>query len=396
MDNNKQSNRNIIILLMVIILVSATLRSPITSIGALGPFIKEDLNISNTTIGFINTFPLIVFGLFSPFVSKITSKYGMENTLVIAMVMLVLGLWGRTVGDVFLLIIGTIIISLAIAIGNVTMPAIVKFSFSKATGIVTGIYSLIMNVVGALASGVSINIALTHHSGWRFASQFWLVVPFVAIFILVTYITLIKNEYHAESETRNSSSHVSIWKSKLAWAMTFYMGLQSLIPFTLFAWLPDILGDHSFSESISGWLITLMQFGLAISAFITPIIANKMKEQTSLMAGAGISFLIGLIGVLYIVNLWVALFLFLIGVGAGMAFSSTMILLVIRTSTSEESNKLSGMVQSLGYVLAALGPLSIGVISDVTQSWTVSIILLIVISIIIIILGYIIGPARKI
>lgn len=394
--DNKQSNRNIIILLMVIILVSATLRSPITSIGALGPFIKEDLNLSNTTIGFINTFPLIVFGLFSPFVSKITSKYGMENTLVIAMVMLVLGLWGRTVGDVFLLIIGTIIISLAIAIGNVTMPAIVKSSFSKATGIVTGTYSLIMNMVGALASGISINIALTHYSGWRFASQFWIVVPFVAIFILVTYITLTKNEHRVESETKNSSSHVIIWKSKLAWAITFYMGLQSLIPFTLFAWLPDILEDHSFSESISGWLITLMQFGLAISAFITPIVANKMKEQTSLMAGAGISFLIGLMGVLYIVNLWVALFLFLIGVGAGMAFSSTMILLVIRTSTSEESNKLSGMVQSLGYVLAALGPLSIGVIADIAQSWTVSIILLIVISIIIIILGYIIGPARKI
>ena len=149
------------LLLLVIIFVGASLRSPISSIGPLVPFFTEDLDINNTTVGLLNTLPLIAFAFFSPFIPKIARKYGMEIPLMIAMVFLTVGILIRGMDGTFMLFFGTAIIGMAIAVGNVLSPGLIKSTFPFKVGIMTGLYTFSMNIVSALSAGLSV-LSLIH------------------------------------------------------------------------------------------------------------------------------------------------------------------------------------------------------------------------------------------
>lgn len=105
------------------------------------------------------------------------------------------------------------------------------------------------------------------------------------------------------------------------------MGLQSLIPYSLFTWLPDILITKGFDESEAGWLIAIYQLGLIPTTFIAPILAGRMKSQRLIGCSAGLLFFLGLLGVAFTSSHLIIVFLILTGVGAGTAFSLAMMFL---------------------------------------------------------------------
>lgn len=188
-----------------------------------------------------------------------------------------------------------------------------------------------------------------------------------------------------------------LWHSPLAWAVTFYMGLQSLIPYTLFAWLPAILVDKGFGETEAGWLLTIYQFGLLPTTFIAPLIAYRFSDQRALGVSSGLMFAAGLLGVLLTPVHWLIIpFLILTGIGAGTTFSLAMMFFVLRSNSVEQSAQLSGMAQSVGYVLAATGPLLLGMLAEFTGSWSPSMMVLIAVSFMIAGFGYFAGSNKTV
>lgn len=171
----------IYMLLIAILLVGATLRSSIASVGPLVPHIKSDLAMSNTAIGFMNTLPLIAFGLFSPLAPKIAATLGIEVTLLISMFILSFGVIFRVFGDSTVLILGTLVVGIAISAGNVLTPSLIKSTFIKNTGFVVGLYSITMNLISALSSGLTSSIANSRTFDWKFAMQLWVIFPVLAI-----------------------------------------------------------------------------------------------------------------------------------------------------------------------------------------------------------------------
>lgn len=101
-----------VLLIVAVLLVASTLRSPITSVGPLIPYIREDLTAPNALIGTINTLPLLAFGLFSPFVSVIARKFGIEKTLLSAMILLSVSVLMRSMAGLPLLLAGTFLLEL--------------------------------------------------------------------------------------------------------------------------------------------------------------------------------------------------------------------------------------------------------------------------------------------
>ena len=147
----QQNNKNLMVFLVIgVILVASNLRAPLTSAGALVSFIRDDFGISNALAGSITTLPLIAFALLSPFAPKIANRLGMETTIALSLGLLVLGMFIRSASGIGLLFTGTLLVGLAIAIGNVLMPGIVKMNFPQKIGLMTGIYAIVMNVFGAL------------------------------------------------------------------------------------------------------------------------------------------------------------------------------------------------------------------------------------------------------
>lgn len=392
---NSQKRYYTFLLILAILFIAATLRSPLTSVGPLIPFFREELDVSNSMIGLVNTLPLLAFGVFSSLVPKISSKFGMELTLLAAMCMLTVGIFIRALSGLPLLLFGTVLLGMAIAFGNVLMPGLIKSSFPYQIGLMTGIYSVSMNIFGALASGISVPIASVPSFGWRNAMQIWSVLSLIAIVILLLRLPAARSEKKVFVKVENKASR-GIFKSKIAWAVTLFMGLQSFIPYSLFTWLPDILMTKGFDESEAGWLIAIYQLGLIPTTFIAPIIAGRMQSQRLIGCIAGLLFFFGLLGVTFISSRLIIAPLILTGVGAGTAFSLAMMFFVLRTNSIAESSQLSSMAQSVGYLVASMGPLLLGTIAEKTNGWMVPLIILMIAALCIAFLGTIAGKNQKI
>ncbi len=390
--NQGKTERELFILLIGIVLIGANLRAPLTSVGALIPIIRDDLGVSNALVGTITTIPLLAFALVSPFVPKIANRFGMERTILVSMVILIIGIILRSMTGVITLFSGTMLIGVGIAFGNVLIPGLIKMSFPLKIGLITGFYAVSMNLFGALASGLSIPISHIGNLGWQGALGAWFILVLIAI---IMWLPQLKGEAALPKfDTNNAVKKTNMWKSKTAWQVTIFMGLQSLMFYTILTWLPEILKLNGYSLGASGWMLSLMQFALIPMTFIVPLLADKLPDQKKLSILVGSLFTLGILGLLQGDPVVIVISVLLLGIAAGSAFSLSMMFFTLRTKDGHDASELSGMAQSFGYLLAATGPILFGGLHDLTGSWSVPLMVLVVVGVIILIAGTL--AARKV
>ncbi|MFY4776970.1 MFS transporter [Metabacillus sp. RGM 3146] len=192
---------------------------------------------------------------------------------------------------------GTACVGLAISVCNVLMPSVIKQKFPMQVGVMTGVYFVSMNLCGAVASGMSVPIGNHFGLGWHGALGIWGVLAFVSMLL---WLPQMKNRNKQPAAVVPVASEtVSLWRSPLAWQITLFMGLQSMMFYIIVAWLPEILEQRGLSSGQAGWTLSLVQFSLLPFTFVVPIPAGRMKSQTWLVAITGILFLGGTSGLLF-------------------------------------------------------------------------------------------------
>ena len=388
---NKQAMQWLV--LIGIILVGSNLRAPLTSVGALISSIRDDLGMSNTVAGAITTLPLLAFALLSPFAPKIANKFGMERTIFMSLCVLLIGLITRSLFGMTFLFLGTLLIGLAIAVGNVLIPGYVKMNFPLKIGIVTGFYAVSMNIFGALGSGLSVPLSSIGGIGWKGALAAWIVLTVIALIVWSPQLKKHdKNKHTVDTEAKKGN----IWRSRLAWYITIFMGLQSLVFYTLITWLPEILQLHGYSAGAAGWMLFLMQFALIPVTFVMPVIAEKMDNQVLLSGLTGMFFIVGIIGILSGNQFVIPIATMMLGMACGSAFSLCMMFFSLRTRDGYQAADMSGMAQSIGYLLAAVGPMLFGALHDFSGGWQVPLLVLIGLSVIILFAALAAGRDRMI
>lgn len=390
--NRKKMTVSTSILLLGIIFVAANLRSPLTSVGPLVNIIKQNLGMSSAQAGLITTIPLLAFALVSPMAPKMASKFGLEWTIGIATFTLIIGIWVRSLSNLGWLFMGTVVIGCSIAICNVLIPSLIKREFDHVSGLITGIYSVSMNLCGAIASGLSVPLAKQLGLGWQNALKIWIILAIIACILWIPQL----KRYDKPILTENTIAENNVWKSGLAWQVTLFMGLQSLIFYVLVAWLPEMLVDKGVGEVNAGFLLSIMQLILLPFTFIAPVIAERMNNQKRLARITGLFVCIGILGLLSGKMMFMLLSIIFLGIGGGLAFGLSMIFFSLRTSTAKKSAELSGMAQSIGYLLAACGPFAFGYIHDISHSWIDSLIIMLVAAIGLMLFGNLAGRDQKI
>ncbi|ANS75678.1 hypothetical protein AWM70_14630 [Paenibacillus yonginensis] len=422
--------RSVALLLVGIILIAANLRTPLTSVSPLLDLIRLDIPISGTLAGFLTTLPLLAFAGLSPFVPKLARQFGIEHTLFAALIVLLAGSLIRQGGNEASLLLGTVVTGLGIAVGNVMLPALIKKEFPHRLGIMTGVYSISMNVFAAMASAVSVPIARSTSLAWRGTL---LTITLIALVSILFWLPQLRHNAkpgknkaaavqvsaartgNGDSARPVSSSGTataapasakpalgaggsrnprSVWRSGLAWNITLYMGLQSLIFYVFVAWLPDMLLSQGLSHEQSGFMLSLLQIGLIPFTFIIPIIAARRSSQLGLMVGTGCFYFLGFAGILLSHgNMGIlSLSVLLLGVAGGTSFSLAMMFFSLRARTAQEASEISGMAQSIGYLLAATGPFLFGAIHDAANSWNMPMLLLFAAAAVLILVG--IAPSK--
>lgn len=392
-QNNKTTNlfvKNRSLFLFGIILIGFNLRPAITSVGPLLGIIRDEIGLANWSAGTITSLPLIAFAIMSLLVPKIGKRLGNMQAILIGLIVLLVGIGIRSTPLTATLFIGTAIVGIGISIMNVLLPAVIKEKYPNKVGEMTSIYSTSMVIFAAAGSGVSVPLAKNLGLGWEYSLLFWGLL--VLIGIVVWSIVIKQNKSSPDKEIQlktNITQSGKVWKSSLAWQVSIFMGLQSLIFYVIISWLPEMLHDFGFSIVAAGWLVSYAQFVSLPATFLAPILAGKFSNQRGIVLGIGMLYLIGFTGLLIggplsLLVLWVTL----IGIASGGSISLALAFLGMRSRNAQQASELSGMAQSIGYVLAASGPLLIGLLFDITNSWTIPIIVIIGINILMIIFGF--------
>jgi len=379
--------------LLSMMLVAANLRLPITIIPPLLSTIEKNLGIPKSLAGMITSIPLITFAILSPLIVKFSKKLGNELTIFIFFIILILGSFLRIIPAVWALMLGTFLAGIGIDSGNVLVPALIKDHLPKQIPLGTSLYTLSMLLVGAIGTALS-GILIT-----KISLQATLaILSSLAIVALIFWIPNLRYNQKDSSKTSAPVKYRSVWNQSLGWLITAFFGLQSLVYYSMITWLPSILETHNVGTIFSSNLLTVLQLSGLPCSFIVPFLSVRKHGMRWLLSMLLIGYAISPLG--YLLPSSNAAFLVIItiltGFGSGLAFNMAIVFFTEKTTNPYQTAEVSGMAQSAGYLLAAVGPVLFGFIENTTHSWNTIILILVVMSVLLTLSGVLIARHKAI
>ncbi|HGH5395197.1 TPA: CynX/NimT family MFS transporter [Raoultella planticola] len=385
------TGRRHLLLIAGILLIASTLRVTFTGAAPLLDAIRADYGLSTAQTGMLTTLPLLAFGLVSPLAAGVGRRLGIERSLLVALVLICLGIGLRSLPSTALLFCGTAIIGCGIALGNVLLPGLIKRDFSQHVARMTGAYSITMGGAAALGSAMVVPLALAGF-GWHGALLMLMVFPLLA---LLVWLPQTRKTATAPLTGSGAMHNRGIWRSALAWQVTLFLGINSLVYYVIIGWLPAILQSLGYSEAQAGSLHGLLQLATAAPGLAIPLILHRLKDQRA------IAVIVALMCAISACGLWfwpgqAVVWTLIFGFGSGATMILGLTFIGLRANSAHQAAALSGMAQTIGYLLAACGPPLMGKIHDANGDWQIPLIAVALISVVMALFGALAGRDREI
>ncbi|ART64791.1 CynX/NimT family MFS transporter [Kushneria marisflavi] len=351
--------------LIGLLLVAINLRPALTSVSPVLKNIAAGLSLSPAAQGVLTTLPVVCLGLAAPLAPKMSRRIGPERTIFIILILLAVTLLVRPFSGMLGLFVFTALAGACIGLMNVLLPGIVKRDFPTRVSLMTGLYTVALNLGASLAAGATEPLRQAFGDQWQPSLAFWLVPAVIAALV---WIPQLRVKHTVRVRPRQEHS---LYRNTLAWQVTLFMGLQSSLAYTVFGWLPTILQDRGVAPVTAGLALSVSILFQVITAIVAPLLGGRMKDQRAVLIVVMLLTLCGLAGCLYapIQSVW--LWVVILGLGQGGTFSMALTLLALRAPDADTASELSGMAQGFGYVLAAFGPLLVGLLHDWSGGWDV-------------------------
>ncbi|MDR6867391.1 CP family cyanate transporter-like MFS transporter [Microbacterium resistens] len=374
-----------------LLLIAFNLRIGVASVGPVLSSIQSGLDISASMASLLTSIPVFAFGAFAFLTPALTRRIGLHRLLGVSMALVALGIGLRLIASPIALFGGTVLVGAAIAVANVCIPAAIKQDFGHRVGLMMGLYSTSLFIGAAVASGLTAPMISAFAWSWREALGFWL-VPAVVALVVWTPHALRKpargpaarigpeGEGDAIIEPRDEPRFARLFRDPVAWAVTGFMGLQSLSYYAALTWIPSMLHDAGTTVQDAGLLLAYSSLPGIVAALTVPLAISRMRPHwlpvalsTALCAAA----LAGLIVAPWGGLPWI--WMTALGLGQGAAISLSLTYIVLRSPDAQHTAHVSTMAQGIGYVVAGFGPLALGALHSLTDNWVIPIIALIAI-----------------
>ncbi|MGQ1838172.1 MFS transporter [Kocuria turfanensis] len=349
-----------------VLLIGVNLRVGFVTVGPLLEEISRDLGISAGQAGLLTGLPLAMFALFSPVAPAVAARTGLDRALWLSLLLLAAGIVGRSAPVPGAVWFGTALVGIGIAFLNVLLPSLVKREFPQRVSQVTGLYTSVQGAVAAAGSALVVPIAHAGAGGWRLALAVWAVLAVLALVLLLPWL---RQRTAADGPHETAADRVrSPWRSALGWQVTLFMGLQSVAFYVYMAWLPSIERSHGVSATTAGTHMALFLLVGMAASLSSGALMHRFGDQRAVAFGGAALALVsyaGLAATPALVLLWVVLG----AAGCGSLIVVALSLFSLRSSSHQQAAALSGMAQSVGYGLAAVGPAVFGVLYDAGGRW---------------------------
>lgn len=362
-----QAGSGRILLGISLVLIAFNLRPVFSSLSAVLPEVMRSTGLSPAGASLLTTLPVLCLGLFAPLAPPLTRRFGAERAIFALLIVLALGTALRGLANVPALALGSIFAGGAIAVMNVLLPSLVKRDFPHRIPLMTGFYTMALCAGAALAAGATVPLRSALGGSWAAALASW---SLPALLVLPLWAKQLPPRPNGESI--GPVTVRGLWGDRLAWQVTLFMGLQSALAYIVFGWLAPILRERGLDPVKAGLVVSMSVLVQTAASMVAPILAGRSRDQRWICMAVLALALSGLMGILFApissVWLWAALQ----GGGQGGLFACAVMLMVLRAPDAFVAAELSSMAQSVGYVLAAGGPLLVGVLREWTGGFAAS------------------------
>ncbi|MFC8667657.1 CynX/NimT family MFS transporter [Streptomyces sp. NPDC057199] len=403
------------VVIIGIVLTALNLRPAITSLGALLEEVRDGLGMSGSFAGLLTSVPPLCFAVFGVMAPRLARRFGPAAVVCAGMVAIAAGLVIRPfAGNTAGFLVASALALMGIAVSNVLMPVIVKRWFPDRVGSMTGLYSMALALGTAAAAAVTVPMTRALGGSWHAGLAVWAGLAAVAV---LPWIPLVRARGTALSPdaapasapappapARDASSAsaagqepapLRITRSRTAWALAVFFGLQATAAYITMGWMAQIFRDAGVPAGTAGLLLAVtMVMGVPL-AFVIPRLATRLPHQGPIVVALGVCGLVGYAG-LYLApagGAWA--WALLLGI-ANCAFPLALTMVGMRARTGAGVAQLSAFAQSTGYLISIPGPLLVGVLYQHSGGWGLPIALMAGLMIPQIVVGVLAGRDRTV
>jgi MFS transporter, CP family, cyanate transporter len=372
-DGTTDTRAQRLLVVLGIVVLGFNLRPAAVSVGPVLDEITAGLGMSPVTAGVLTTLPVLAFAVFGGLAPWLARVVGVHRVTLLALFAVVagLGLRARTEHvELFLLL--SLLALAGMATANVLLPSLVKLHFPHRVGLLTSIYTTSLAIGLTMASVLTVPLS-TAYGSWRWGLFAW---ALTAVLAALPWLALVRHDRSLE-ERPHSISFAAVARTRLGWGMALFFGFQSLQAYAVFGWFAKVYRDAGFSPGTAGLLLGVITAMSIPLSFVLPSWSARMHSQTRLIAGLVLLYPVGYLGLILapVGGAW--LWAVLVGTAASV-FPVVLTMIGLRSRTSEGTAALSGFTQSVGYLIAAVGPFCMGLLYDLTGGWTVPLVVLVV------------------
>lgn len=359
-----------------IVLAALNLRPAITSLGALLEEVRVGLGMSGSVAGVLTSVPPLCFAVFGSLAPRLARRFGPVAVVCGGMAAIATGLLVRPFTGSTAAFLATSALALAgIAVSNVLMPVVIKEWFPQRVGSMTGLYSMALALGTSLAAAITVPVTEALGGNWKTGLAVWAALAAAAV---LPWLPLLRGRRADTAERKASpqpTAKLKITRSRTAWSLAVFFGLQATGAYITMGWMPQIFRDAGVSAGTAGVLLAItMAVGVPLS-FVIPRMAARMNHQGPIVVALGICGLIGYTG-LYLApagGAWV--WALVLGI-SNCSFPLALTMVGMRARTGPGVVQLSAFAQSAGYLLSIPGPLLVGVLYQHSGGWEAPIVLM--------------------
>jgi MFS transporter, CP family, cyanate transporter len=338
-------------------MVAATLnlRPALLTLGLVLPAVQSSLHLSPFGAGALTALPIFALGFASAIAVPIGRRLGWSGGLLFALVLVGAGTLLRSTGNDWTLYAGALALGIGIGLGNVYVPTLVKARLSARIGVAMGAYTMTLTM-GALISVFVTPVFFGHFGDWRPTLAVWALPAFAAAVIGIPLLV----------DNLRPQEHVAgmgFWRSPLAWAVSTFMGLQSGIFYAIALWFGALVASRGIPLPDVAADLTIFYFTQFLAALVTPIVLTKTRRQDIMAVAVTASNGAFIVAILYGPLPFVYTACGLLGLSMGAMFAVALTFPVIRARTTDSAARLASMALCVGYLIASIGPLVLGLVN---------------------------------
>lgn len=363
-------NTHPLLLALSLLLIAFNLRPVFGSLSVVLPDIMRDTGLGATGASLLTTLPIICLGVFAAPAPALARRFGVERTLLGAMLLICIGTLLRAWVSLPLLFSSSVLVGAGIAIGNVLLLGLIKRDFPQRSAVMTGLYTLSICFGASLSTAFTVPLEQQLFNGaWAPALAFWALPAGVVTLLWAPLALAAPHTVLAPPPGKSSTTTTrmgSLWRDRLAWQVTLFMGSQSAMAYIVMGWLAPILRERGLASAEAGYVVATAIVSQLVTSMITPSIAARCKDQRAFALGVALLVSVSLLALIFapLGGRWI--WAVLLGCALGSGFALALSLIVMRSANAHVTAQLSAMAQGWGYTLAAFGPLLVGLL----RSWT--------------------------